>query len=68
MGESAKTMYNPDEPMIQEAMKKGYQKGWDARKEYDASLIDETAKQTRNLRDFLLALREKFGVSPEVEQ
>ena len=35
----------PDEHMIQDAMNKGYRRGWEERKEYDSGLIEDAIRE-----------------------
>ena len=51
----------PDEQMIQEAMNKGYRRGWEERKEYDSGLIEDTIRKSNDFEEFSRILRENIA-------
>ena len=52
MSVSAKTKKEPDELVIQEAFQKGYQRGWNERKEFDSGLIEEAIRKSQDFEEF----------------
>ena len=51
----------PDEQMIQEAMNKGYRRGWEERKEYDSGLIEDAIRKSNDFEEFSRILRESIA-------
>lgn len=51
----------PDEQMIQEAMNKGYRRGWEERKEYDSGLIEDAIRKSNDFEEFSRILRENIA-------
>ena len=51
----------PDEQMIQEAMNKGYRRGWEERKEYDSGLIEDAIRKSNDFEEFSRILREAIA-------
>ena len=51
----------PDERMIQDAMNKGYRRGWEERKEYDSGLIEDTIRKSNDFEEFSRILRESIA-------
>ena len=51
----------PDEQMIQEAMNKGYRRGWEERKEYDYRLIEDAIRKSNDFEEFSRILREAIA-------
>ena len=52
----------PDEQMIQEAMNKGYRRGWEERKEYDSGLIEDAIWKSNDFEEFSRILRESIAM------
>ena len=50
-----------DEQMIQEAIAKGYRRGWEERKEFDTDLIEEALRKSQDYEEFSNTLREKIA-------
>ncbi len=61
MGVSAKTKDVPDDRVIQEIKNASYQKGWNARKEFDSGLIEEAIRKSQDFEDFSRILREAIA-------
>ena len=61
MSVSAKTKKEPDELVIQEAFQKGYQRGWNERKEFDSGLIEEALRKSHDFEEFSRILRERIA-------
>ena len=61
MGVSAKTKKESDDLVIQEAFRKEYRKGWEARKEFDSGMIEEALRKSQDFEEFSLILREKIA-------
>ena len=53
----------PDEQMIQDAMNKGYRRGWEERKEYDSGLIEDAIRKSNDFEEFSRILREAIAKS-----
>ncbi len=51
----------PDEHMIQDAMNKGYRRGWEERKEYDSGLIEDAIRKSNDFEEFSRILRESIA-------
>lgn len=51
----------PDDLVIREAGEKGYQKGWNDRKEFDSGLVEEALRKSHDFADFSRILRESIG-------
>ena len=51
----------PDEQIIQEAMNKGYRRGWEERKEYDSGLIEDAIRKSNDFEEFSRILRESIA-------
>ena len=51
----------PDEQMIQDAMNKGYRRGWEERKEYDSGLIEDAIRKSNDFEEFSRILRESIA-------
>ena len=52
----------PDEQMIQEAMNRGYRRGWEERKEYDSGLIEDAIRKSNDFEEFSRILRESIAI------
>ena len=61
MGVSAKTKDVPDDRVIQEIKEASYQKGWNARKEFDSGLIEEAIRKSQDFEEFSRILREAIA-------
>ena len=58
----------PDEQMIQEAMNKGYRRGWEERKEYDSGLIEDAIRKSDDFEEFSRILREAIAKADGTEE
>ena len=63
MSVSAKTKDVPDDRVIQEIKNASYQRGWNARKEFDSGLIEEAIRKSQDFEEFSRILRE--GIAKE---
>lgn len=61
MSISEKTKNEPDDLVIQGIMKDSYQKGWNARKEFDSGLIEEAIRRSQDFEEFSRILREQIA-------
>ena len=68
MGNKRQEPQIPEELVIREAGIKGYQKGWNDRKEFDSGLIEEAINQSKNFMEFSILLKEKLEKAGEASQ
>ena len=68
MNGKEETLRLADDTVIQAARKEGYWKGWNDRKEFDSGLVEEAINQSRNFKDFIQVMREKFSEMDGNEQ
>lgn len=61
MSNNCQEKVKPDELMIQEAISKGYRRGWEERKEYDSGLIEEAIRKSQDFEEFSRILRESIA-------
>ena len=61
MGNKGQEPQIPEELVIREAMKKGYQRGWNARKEFDSGLIEDAIRKSNDFGEFSRILRESIA-------
>ena len=68
MGVSAKTKDVPDDRVIQEVKNASYQRGWNARKEFDSGLIEEAIRKSQDFEEFSRILREAIAKADGPEE
>ena len=68
MRASEKTRNTPEDRVIPEAMKEGYQKERVAKKEFDSATIERALRKSQHFDEFSLLLRERIAKEDRAEQ